>query len=110
MFMNSSQRLLPGADSMVRSLFPKVLEANGLQEKANEFRTLPRLNDAGTVLFACRMLHNFWLSSMPLEVRDVSQYIASASVCALRGDPKTFTDFVQKATVILRQKLDQTAN
>jgi hypothetical protein len=95
---------------MVRSLFPKVLDANGLQDKANEFRTLPRLNDAGTVLFACRMLHNFWLSSMPLEVRDVSQHIASASVCALKGDPKTFTSFVRKATMILNQRSKQTLN
>jgi hypothetical protein len=108
--MDSSQRLLPGADSIVRSLFPKVLEANGLQILANEFRTLPRLNDAGTVLFACRMLHDFWLSSMPLEVRDISQHIASASVCALQGNPKAFTDFVSRATRVLRQRTKQTSN
>ncbi len=94
------EKLLPGADEVVRRMLPMVLESRGLSSAASSLRGLPVLKDIGSVTFAVAEMSRAARSAGPAEA--AVRLCGEAAMAAVRGDARRFALFVRTAAASLR--------
>lgn len=97
----TKNRLLPGADEVVRRMLPVVLESRGLSSSANALRRLPRLRDLGSVTFAVLAMSRAAKGAGPAA--SAVRLCSEAALAAVRGDAGRFASLVRDAAEALRQ-------
>lgn len=95
-----SDRLLPGADEVVRRMLPLVLESRGLSSSAASLRGLPALRDVGSVTFAVAEVTRAARTAGPAGA--AVRLCGEAAIAAVRGDAGRFAVLVKGAAASLR--------
>lgn len=94
------ERLLPGADEVVRRMLPLVLESRGLSSSAASLRRLPALRDVGSVAFAVAEVARAARGAGPAGA--AVRLCGDAAIAAVRGDARGFAVLVRGAAASLR--------
>lgn len=97
----TNNRLLPGADEVVRRMLPVVLESRGLSSSADSLRRLPKLRDVGSVTFAVAAMSRAARGAGPAA--GAVRLCSEAALAAVRGDAGRFAALVRDAAEALRQ-------
>lgn len=97
----TQDRLLPGADRVVRRMLPLVLESRGLPLSAASLRGLPVLRDVGSVTFAVAAMSRAASEAGPAEA--AVRLCGEAAMAAVVGDARKFVSLVKTAAASLRR-------
>lgn len=103
--MTNTERLLSGADKVVRDSLPVLLEAAGSATAADLLRGLPALSDEGAALRSVEALRGV-RGAADCDALEDAIFWSEAAVCAaLRGDARAFRDHVRRANAALERGL-----
>ncbi len=94
------ERLLPGADAVVRRMLPLVLESRGLALSAASLRGLPALRDVGSVAFAVAEVTRAARGAGPAGA--AVRLCGEAAIAAVLGDARRFAVLVRASAASIR--------
>jgi len=102
---STRERLLPGADAVVRRVLPILLDSHGLSDSAESLRGLPALQDVGSVTFAVAAVSRAaeQVGAGDAEAGMAVRLCGEAVMAAMAGDAKKFTLHVKAAARSLQK-------